>query len=143
MLDTQEKCEAGRCSLDSRLSAAECTSISSCTKQCSKCRSRDYGANVCFDDTVATQEDCNTEDGDWDSDHSKCVFDNFRTQDDCLAAGNGTYTFEQCEDQSIAQCSAMTGMSTFAQTRLQCYANRWDQCETQGECETTGDCDDW
>jgi len=144
VLNTQGACEAGRCSLDMRLSASECASVSSCTKQCSKCRPLNWGSTLCYASGVAQESDCQTAGGKWDVTHGKCVFDNFRTQDSCLGAGNGTYTYEACEQQTdIEQCASMTGMSAFAQARLQCYANRWDQCETQAECEASGDCDDW
>lgn len=143
VLDTQGKCEAGRCSLDNRLSATECASVASCTKQCSLCRPQNWGSTLCYSTTISTLNDCNTEGGEWDATHAKCVFDNFRTEDSCMAASNGTYTFESCETQSITNCASMLGMTTFAQARLQCYANRWDQCETQTACESSGDCDDW
>ena len=143
ILDTQGTCEAGRCSMDPRLSAAECSSVASCTKQCSKCRPLNWGSTLCYSSEVSSEMECNENGGEWDVTHSKCVYDNFRTEDSCMAAGNGNYTFESCETQDITQCASMIGMSTFAQERLQCYANRWDQCETQLECEASGDCDDW
>lgn len=144
VLDTQSVCEAGRCSLDSRLSASECASVSSCTKQCSKCRPLNLGSTLCYAAGILSQGDCQLQSGTWDVTHSKCVFDNYRTEDSCLGAGNGTNVFEACEQQhDMEQCASMTDMSAFAQARLQCYANRWDQCETQQECVASGDCNDW
>jgi hypothetical protein len=86
---------------------------------------------------------CALDNGEWDLDNELCIYDMFRTEDECYGAANGTYIFESCEELDISVCSTMLGLSAFAQERLQCYTNQWDVCETEVECLAAGDCNDW
>lgn len=141
-LDTEEKCAEGRCSVDPMLTAAQCADpiYSRCSKPCHKCRARNYGSNLCYSEDYVLMEDCLVKDGEWNAEHSTCIFDFYRTEDECMANNN---TFVQCEDLDISQCTSMTTFTGLAREKLQCYANYWDQCESSTECESVGDCNDW
>lgn len=135
--EDQTTCEAGRCSIDHRMSAAQCTAYASCTKQCSRCRSHEWGKVLCYNHEH-NQTVCSNNNGYWNLDHSVCIYDDLRTETDCTTEG---HTFEACESLTANVCAG--GLSTLGNTLLQCYVNRWDQCNTEEECTGTGDCDDW
>lgn len=136
---TQGQCDEGRCSVDHRMTAAQCAAYASCTKPCAVCRPRDWDKKLCHNDGH-DQSSCEANDGTWDITHNTCIYDQFRTQADCQGQG---HTFEQCESLSLDTCANGGTLSTVGKAHLQCWVNQWDQCSTQAKCEATGDCDDW
>ena len=137
VLHTQSLCEKGRCSTDARLSVEECETTAACTKTCSQCVPMIPGTTICH--TSAVDETACT--GIYDQKYQACVFTHLHTEDECMAASNGNYTFESC--QNACTTAVTSTLSPLAASRLLCYLNRWQTCNTQQECEASGDCSDW
>lgn len=145
MFDTQTKCDEGRCSIDDRMTADECNSTASCTKPCRKCRSSNWGSSLCFDPTITNTSLCIEEGGDMNTELNACLYEYLLDHDSCLAGGNNTRVFQQCEDLDLDTCSlcASGDSSCPVHSVLGCYINRWDTCNTKEECESSGQCPDW
>jgi hypothetical protein len=140
--DTEDKCEAGMCTINPSMNSTECASMSSCNVPCPKCRPEFYGSTLCYSPSQ-NQSDCENMGGNYDAGNEICRFSAYLSSQDCTS---NNHTFETCEDLNKTECidcSLDPESCRIHSGVLQCWLNRWDSCSDQEECEGSGFCNDW
>ena len=140
VLDTEDKCANGICSIDNIENITECEIKHHCTIKCEKCVPYNGVAVLCYNTFNETQ--CRDNFGVYYQEQNICDYYWLRDRNSCEAIGN---TFESCRDLDLDTCYTCQQNNTqcpIIQQLLYCEVSSKEECMNKEECEARGACND-